>query len=187
MRIINREETARLKPYLFSSIKKGAIFIHPTDTIYGLGCDATNWRAVKALRELKNRYLRPFSVIAPDKKWILKNCRVENKNILEKLPGEVTLVFKMRKSTELAPNVSPLENKIGVRIPNHWMSELVKELGFPIVTTSANITGETFMNSLEDMHPAIKEGVEFIVYEGEKKGKPSRVIDCSEGRTKVLR
>ena len=136
---------------------------------------------------MKNRHLRPFSIIATSKDWILENCIVSDKKILKKYPGNTTLIFKMKKNSNIAPNVSPLRDKIGVRIPRHWISNLVEELGFPIVTTSANVTGEDFMNSLKDLHPIIKSGGEFIIYEGEKKGVPSKIIDFSGGKRKILK
>ncbi|MDP3640054.1 MAG: Sua5/YciO/YrdC/YwlC family protein, partial [Nanoarchaeota archaeon] len=64
---------------ILQRIKDGAIFIHPTDTIYGLGCDATNGAAVRKLRELKQRPTNPFSVWVPSLTWIRKHCEVTPK------------------------------------------------------------------------------------------------------------
>tara|TARA_Y100000310_G_scaffold306937_1_gene348533 strand:+ start:826 stop:1041 length:216 start_codon:yes stop_codon:yes gene_type:complete len=65
-------------------------------------------------------------------------------------------------------------------MPDHWMQELVEELGVPIVTTSANKTGKEFMTSLENLDPEIKRGVKFIIYEGEKKARPSRLVNLAD-------
>ncbi|MEM3690242.1 MAG: Sua5/YciO/YrdC/YwlC family protein, partial [Candidatus Micrarchaeia archaeon] len=75
---------------------------------------------------------------------------------------------------------------IGVRIPNHWFSEFVSQLGIPVVTTSANITGEEFMTSLENLNPEIKEKMDLIIYEGEKKGYPSTIIDLSGEQVRIV-
>ena len=66
-------------------IEEGSIFIHPTDTIYGIGCDATNKEAVRKIRDIKQSK-QPFSVIAPGKQWILDNCIVHEhaKEFLDK-------------------------------------------------------------------------------------------------------
>ena len=73
-------------------IKSGAIFIYPTDTVYGLGCNAEDIRAVKKLRQIKGTD-HPFSVIAPSKQWIQDRLNVKFPEFLEKLPGPVTLIM----------------------------------------------------------------------------------------------
>ncbi|GAG45638.1 unnamed protein product, partial [marine sediment metagenome] len=65
---------------------RNSVFIYPTDTIYGIGCNALNSKLVKRIRRIKKRDNKPFSVIAPSKKWIYDNCEVDRK-ILKKLPG----------------------------------------------------------------------------------------------------
>jgi len=155
---------------------KNSVFIYPTDTIYGIGCDARKGKLVKRIRRIKERDKKPFSVIAPSKKWILDNCKADRK-LLKKLPGPYTLIFDLKKEA-VAKEVS--SGSLGVRIPRHWISSIVKKLGFPIVTTSVNITGKKPMNNLEDFK---KLKVDFILYEGVKKGKPSTVID---GRSKKI-
>ena len=147
-------------------IRKGEVFIYPTDTIYGIGCDATNFKAVERIRKIKLRDIKPFSVIVPSKEWILENCYAKN---LDKLPGSYTLILKLKNKC-VSENVS--KNTLGVRIPDHWISEVVKELGFPIVTTSVNKSGEKPMTSLKDLDLE----VDFVIYEGEKKGKSSEII-----------
>lgn len=167
-------------------ISKGAIFIYPTDTIYGIGCDALDEKAVAKIRKLKDRPTNPFSVIAPSKKWITENCIVtkEAKEWLNKLPGPYTLILKLKNKNAIAKSVNQGEETIGVRIPTHWISGVVRELGFPIVTTSANRSGRPFMTSLEDLDSTIKDGVYFIIYEGEKKERPSKIVNVVEGKIK---
>ena len=170
-------------------IKQGALFIHPTDTIYGLGCDATNKKAVAKIREVKNRNNNPFSVIAPSKQWILSHCEVSpaHNAWLDKLPGAYTLIFTLKNPACIAPNVNPAKQTLGVRIPDHWFSQAVQQLGRPVITTSANKTGQDFMNSLETLDPEIQRYTNFIVYEGKKQGKPSTVVDLTTKKPVVLR
>lgn len=168
MKILTKEGiTEEIK----SKIIDGAVFIYPTDTIYGIGCNALNDKAVRRIREIKVREDKPFSVIAPSKEWIKRNCYVGNE--LDKLPGAYTLILKLKNKNGISKNVSNL-NTLGVRIPDHWFSKMVEELGIPIVTTSVNKSGEKFMTCLDDLNSDIK--VDFVIYEGKKEGKPSEII-----------
>ena len=178
MQVLSKEEIIMRNEEVKAKIADGIVFIHPTDTIYGLGCDATNADAVAKIRSLKKREDDPFSVIAPSKKWIKENCEVneEAETWLKKLPGPYTFIMKMKNKEAIADNVNPGISTVGVRIPNHWVKDVVKDLGIPIVTTSANQTGKDFMTSMDNLDPEIKKGLDFAVYEGEKKGRPSKLV-----------
>ena len=180
MQLLTKEELNERKEEIIEKILNGAIFIYPTDTIYGIGCNALIDDSVKRIRNWKNRET-PFSVIVPNKKWIKDNCEV-CKGTLEKLPGPYTLVYPMKK---LAVSKHTSQKTIGVRIPEHWMAEFVKELGIPIVTTSVNVTGEIPLFSLDNMQIELKAFVDFAIDEGKLKAKASSVIDCTTG--KILR
>ena len=170
-------------------IEEGALFIHPTDTIYGIGCDATKKEAVKKIRDVKDRHTFPFSVIAPNKEWIMENCRTNgsSKEWIDRLPGPYTLIFKLKKKDCIAPNVNFDLDTLGIRIPNHWFSDAVSKYGKPIVTTSANKAGEEFMTSLDSLHPVIENHMEFIVYEDEKHGKPSVIVDLTKEKPIIVK
>lgn len=178
MEVITKHELRLRKREILEKIRRGAVFIHPTDTIYGLGCNALDERAVQKLRKLKERQDVPFSVWVPSQNWIKENC--DSSPVLDKwlkeLPGPYTLISKI-KSKESFNYVNPKNKTLGVRMPDHWFHELVKELGIPIVTTSANRTGKEFMTSLEDLDPEIRRKVSFMVYEGKKKARPSKLVN----------
>ncbi len=189
MEVLSKEELLLNKERYIEQIKKGALFIHPTDTIYGIGCIATQSRPVNNVRKVKKRDVMPFSIMVPSKDWIHKNCLVPKhaEEWIDKLPGPYTLIFKIKKGNHpVAKEVNNEWDSIGVRIPNHWFADFVKELGFPIITTSANISGEDFMTSLENLHPEIKVKMDFIVYEGEKKGYPSTIVNLSKEKTEIV-
>ena len=181
MRILNFEEINLEKQSIIDSIINGSVFIHPTDTIYGIGCNAELSSAVKKVRKLKVRATNPFSIIVPSLDWINENCIVtkEAEEWLEKLPGPYTLILKLKKQC-VAKEVNPGLKTLGIRIPNHWIRKIVAETDAPIVTTSVNRANEDYMTSLEDLDPTIKAGIDFVLYEGRKESKPSKIIDLTE-------
>ncbi|MBI2176517.1 threonylcarbamoyl-AMP synthase [Candidatus Woesearchaeota archaeon] len=188
MEIIIKEEFLLEKRKFLDLIEKGAVFIHPTDTIYGLGCDATNENAVQRIRSMKHRSEMPFSVIAPSKKWVFDNCEVsaDGEKWLEKLPGPYTFIFRLKNKSAVAAAVNLGAETLGIRIPKHWFTDAVAELGFPVVSTSANITAEPYMTSVDDLDESIRQKVDFIIYEGEKQGRPSTIVKLFEEEVQVV-
>lgn len=186
MRVLTKDEFEIEKLSFFKKIFNGAIFIHPTDTIYGLGCNAENEEAVRKIRDIKQRQDTPFSVIAPSKDWIRENCEIDKKaeEWIEKLPRPCTLILKLDNKECVAKSVNLGMDTLGVRIPKHWFSAVVEEFGKPIVTTSANVTGGNFMTSIDDLDDSIKPKLDFTVYEGEKKANPSELVDLSKKEIK---
>ena len=186
MRILNFDEFEMEKAAIIDYIVQCCVFIHPTDTIYGIGCNAQNSDAVKKVRELKGRAANPFSVIAPSMDWIHENCIVtkQAEEWIKKLPGPYTLIFKL-KTNCVAKKVNSGLKTLGIRVPNHWIKDVVSEADFPIVTTSVNKSRQDYMTSLEDMDPDIKGSIDFILYEGKKEGKPSKIIDLTE-KAKII-
>jgi L-threonylcarbamoyladenylate synthase len=180
MEIFTKHELLLRKKEIIKRIKDGQIFIYPTDTIYGIGCDATNEDAVNKVREIKRRQTSPFSIWIPSKKWFEENC-VYNENqkmiLNEKLPGPVTFIVKLNNPSIIAKNVNPKDDTIGIRLSNHYLAEIFEEFGRPIVTTSANKKGEQFMTDIDNLDPDIKDQVEFMIYDGKKEAKPSRLIN----------
>ncbi len=174
--ILSKQEFLKNKNTYIRKIINGEIFIYPTDTIYGIGCLASNKKSVTRIREIKNRDKKPFSVIAPSKKWIEENCFFDEsvKKELSKLPGAFTFILTLKNKT-LSPN--PKLGTLGVRIPKHWFSKIVEEIGKPIITTSVNLSGEPHMTSLENIDEKIKSKVDFIIFDGELDNKPSTVIN----------
>ena len=183
MQILKKDEFMLQKDRFIREVIKGKIFIYPTDTIYGIGCNAEINESVKKIRELKARPDNPFSVIAPSNESILKNC-VINKNELNKLPGPYTLILNL-KTKAVSKQVNPGLNSLGVRIPNNWFTEIIKEANVPFVTTSVNKAGEQYMTSLENLNQNIKEQVDYIVYEGLKQGNPSTILDFTKTDVEV--
>ncbi|MFH1505633.1 MAG: Sua5/YciO/YrdC/YwlC family protein [archaeon] len=186
MIVLNQDELTQNKRFVLKQLKK-CIFIYPTDTIYGIGCDARNKRLVQKIREIKKSTVQPFSVIAPSKDWIRKNCHVTGvgEKWINKLPGPYTFIFGLKKKRSIAYNVNMGIGTLGIRIPQNWFTKTISELGFPVITTSANPTGGNFMTSLEDLDIDIRNHTDYIFYEGKKKGHPSNLINLTNEYAKV--
>lgn len=164
---------------LKEEIQAGKIFIYPTDTIYGIGCDATNEESVRKIRDLKARDKeKPISIIAPSIKWIKENFIIDGGLKLEKyLPGPYTLILK-KKSPEFLKFISN-NDSIGIRIPDNKFCKEIQKTGFPFVTTSVNLSGEPPALKIEDIPETISKNVDYIIEaedEQELSGKPSKII-----------
>ena len=132
-------------------IQAGGIIIYPTDTVYGLGVDATNEFAINNLNKIKKR-TGPISIIVSNIKmaFSISNLSQKQKMLLSiKLRGPHTIIVPL-KSGFVHPLISGYDNTIGIRIPQHsFGTDLVGKLGRPITTTSVNISGNPPLNDSE--------------------------------------
>jgi L-threonylcarbamoyladenylate synthase len=155
-------------------IREGKIFIYPTDTIYGIGCDATNIGSVEKIKEMKGRDKdKPFSVIAPSIKWIEENLVVDCE-LGKYLPGAYTLILKKKNPNFLKYVASG--DSLGVRIPACDFTKEIQKAGVPFITTSVNLSGEPFAVLLNDVKEEIKEKVDVFVDAGILNGRPSTLV-----------
>ncbi len=187
--MISKEQFFGSKKYYLKKITDGAVFIYPTDTIYGIGCDATNDAAVRRIREAKKRSDSPFSVAVPSKSWIKENCilSAEAKKWLDKLPGPYTLLLKLKNKNAAASSVNPKTDVLGIRMPDNWFSKVIAELNLPIVSTSANVTAKKHMTSLNDLDREVAAKVDFIIYEGKKASSPSTIVKLYGRKAEIIR
>ena len=167
---------------LLESIKKGMVFLYPTDTVYGLGCNALDEKAVAGIYKIKGRdSTKPLSVIAPSIEWILENFRVSEEDVKNYLPGPYTIIAK-KKDRKFLSAVSAGDN-VGIRIPEHPITKLIQKANVPFVTTSANLSGGKSPASLEDVPAEIKGKVDVILIGNCILKKPSTIIDMAAGKT----
>jgi L-threonylcarbamoyladenylate synthase len=157
---------------LKQKILQGKIFIYPTDTLYGLGCNALNKKSVSRIRDIKKRDNKPFSLIAPSFEWISKFLIVDV-DLKKYLPGKYTIILK-KKNPEFLSWVSDKET-LGVRIPDNEFCFQVQKAGLPFITTSVNFSGEKPSISLEEIPEEIKSQVDIII-KGKVSGKPSILV-----------
>ncbi len=173
----------RTRGSVVSAILEGRVLLYPTDTVYGLGCDASSPSAVGRIREIKTTG-HPFSVIAPSKEWIMENLIVTRPDYLRKLPGPYTLIFRMKQGA-VCRQVST--GTLGVRIPKHPFTEIVHEAGVPLVTTSANMSGEIPIWSMYGVPIGIERNVDIALHDDILNNPPSRMIDLTGKRPRNLR
>jgi len=189
MKILTKQEVQEKPDQVLEEMQKGKIFIYPTDTVYGIGCNALIPESVTKIREAKNRMASPFSVIAPNKDWIRENCTIsqEAEKWIEKLPGPYTLILNLKNQEATAKEVNQNSGTLGVRIPEHWTTELFSKLEIPFVTTSVNLHGEPPLTSLNELKPEIKDKVDYFIDDGELGGKASTLVNLTSGEKVIER
>jgi L-threonylcarbamoyladenylate synthase len=168
-------------------LREGGIILYPTDTIWGIGCDATNEEAVAKVYALKQ---------SEDKHSMLCLCRDADMVVryVNRAPGIAFEVMELSDkpltailpgATGVAKSLIPETGTLGVRIPQHdFCQALLRKFGKPIVSTSANISGEEAAKRLKDVDERIIKGVDYVVnprFEGRPTLKPSSIISFGEG------
>lgn len=159
---------------LKQQILEGKIFIYPTDTVYGLGCNALDKTSVDKIKNIKGREPdKPLSIIAPSIDWINKHCIVDF-NLKKYLPGAYTIILK-KKDEKFLSHVSSGDS-IGVRIPDNDFCDSIRENGIPFITTSVNLAGEKPITQISEVPETVKNNVDILVDEGKLSGVPSTLI-----------
>lgn len=176
--------------------KEGKVLVFPTETSYGIGCDAGNQKAVDRVFKIKNRPKRkPLLVVVPSIE-AAKKCLVWN-DVLEKLankywPGPLTIIGKCQKDTCMSRGVISGKNCIAVRVTDHpFLKDLLELLGHPLVATSANISDARELYDpvqIGQCFSCRKFQPDFIVDGGLiPDNKPTTLVDVSDGIVKVIR
>jgi tRNA threonylcarbamoyl adenosine modification protein (Sua5/YciO/YrdC/YwlC family) len=188
---INQENPqARLVSQVVDTLKQGGVIAYPTDTTYGIGCNIFNNRGIKNIYQIKQRDARkPFSFICSDLSDAANYAQVSNfafKIMKRHLPGPYTFVLD---ATRVVPNTLTTRQKtVGIRIPNDEIAmAIVRELGHPLVTTSANLTGETPLHDPVEIEDAMGRMLDVVIDGGIRYGDPSTVISLIDDHIEVLR
>ena len=158
-----------------NKIKQGKIFIYPTDTIYGLGCDATNINSVNKIKKIKSRDKnKPLSIIAPSIDWIKQNLII-NANLNKYFPGPYTLILK-KKNKDFLNHVSNTDS-LGIRIPDNNFTKQIQKSNLPFITTSVNLSGKKPAISIKDISEELKKQVDEVIEADDKlSGNPSTLV-----------
>jgi L-threonylcarbamoyladenylate synthase len=175
-------------------LRTGGLILYPTDTIWGIGCDATNPEAVDKIYKLKQRENSKSLIVLIDKSGRIPSYVQEMPEIawdlIELSDKPLTIIYP--KAKNLAKNLIAPDGSIGIRVVNHdFCNKLISRFGRPIVSTSANISGKPFPKSLSNIDKAIKSGVDYIVseeFDHPISDKPSGIIMLDvNGEVKVIR
>ena len=174
-------------------LKAGGSILYPTDTVWGIGCDATNEKAVERIYTLKKRSdEKAMIVLVADERDIMQHVAAPDLSLfdyLETTTKPTTVIYD--GALGFAENLVGKDGSIAIRIcKDEFCRHLVKRFRKPIVSTSANISGMPFPKKFIDIDPTIKKGVDYIVQyrqNDETSAEPSSLIKWNNGSVVVLR
>jgi L-threonylcarbamoyladenylate synthase len=174
-------------------LQRGEIILFPTDTIWGIGCDATNEEACKRIEELKNRPDNKSFVILVDGFQMIEKYIPEFPPVIYDLVDlsekPLTVVYPGAKN--LAPSVLASDGSVGIRLTKDPLCvSLIRGLKKPIVATSANISNQPFPTCFEEISEEIKKGINATILEklNETRNQPSQIIKIGlDSSIKIIR
>ena len=190
----NEKEKIELKELkiIGTTIQNGGIVVFPTETVYGIGADATNEIAVKKIFEAKGRPSdNPLIVHLKDKEDIKKYAKniteLEQKLIDKFMPGAFTIILE--KNEEISNIVSANLNTVAIRVPNNiYAHNIIKQANRPIAAPSANISGKPSGTTVEDIRLELESKVDHIIDGGHTiNGLESTVVKVEEDKIIILR
>lgn len=163
-------------------LQQGGLILYPTDTIWGIGCDATRADAVKRIFGLKERpEAKSLIVLMASEREVLKYvCQLDLRvfDFLQTVAKPTTVIYP--GAVHLAPNLPAEDGTIGIRLVNDpFCRQLIKRLRKPLVSTSANLSGQPAPRIFQEVPRAIKEGVDYVVtyrQDDLKPREPSAVV-----------
>lgn len=168
-------------------MRAGGLILYPTDTVWGIGCDANNEEAVRKVYELKRRSDSKALIVLTD--HLAKLERVVEEvpevayDLIEVTEKPLTIIYSGAKN--LAKNLIAEDGSVGIRLTKEAFSkDLCEAFRMPIVSTSANISGEPTAHSFDEISDEIKNGVDYIVKYRQKdksKAEPSSIIKLEPG------
>ncbi len=158
-------------------LNNGGVILYPTDTIWGLGCDATNAEAVKRIYNIKNRADSKSMLVLLDKapkiQTYVKEMPEMAWDLMELSEKPVTIIYDGAQN--IASNLMAEDGSVGIRITNEEFSQkLIERFKKPIVSTSANISGQPSPQNFSEIDEIIKNSVDYVVsYRQDETSRPS--------------
>ncbi len=181
----------RLIAQVADRLRSGEIICYPTDTIYGIGCDIFNQKAVKRIHQLKRRPThKPFSFMCSSLKNVSQYCHISNQayRLMKRhLPGAYTFILPTMK---IVPRIMTSKQKtVGIRVPdNNICLALVEALGNPILTTSAILNEDEIpAGEAYELEERLANVVDLIIDGGPIYPEPSTVISLTGSEPVILR
>lgn len=177
----------------FEIIQSGGIILYPTDTVWGIGCDATNPEAVQKVYDLKKRMDSKSMIVLVNGDKMLYNLFKEIPEVAFQIwdlsERPTTLILDQPRN--IAKNIIANDQTLGVRIVKEaFCFKLLERMKKPLVSTSANFSGETTPNTFKDISKEIVKGVDYVVNLDRDKicKKPSSIIKLSaDSQVKIIR
>ncbi len=174
-------------------LKNGGIILYPTDTVWGIGCDATNEKAVEKIYALKKRPdEKAMIVLVADEKDVLQHTAAPDLAVfdyLQQASKPTTVIYE--GAIGLAANLVEADGSIAMRIcDDPFCKQLIKRFRKPIVSTSANISGGTVARIFSEIAAEIKQTVDYIVnyrQDDNTLQSPSSIIKWVNGKLEVIR
>ena len=174
-------------------LKNGGLILYPTDTVWGIGCDATNEKAVGKIYALKKRTdEKAMIVLVADERDVLQYTAAPDLAVFEYLQQTkkpTTVIYE--GAIGLAANLVAKDGSIAIRIcEDPFCKQLIKRFRKPIVSSSANISGGTVAGSFSDILTEIKKGADYIVryrQDDTTLQSPSSIIKWINGKLEVIR
>lgn len=175
-------------------LQKGGVILYPTDTIWGLGCDACNEEAVKRIYDIKNRIDSKSMLVLMENAALLERYVDEVPEIaydlIELTDKPLTIIYDGAKN--LAKNLVAEDGSIGIRLTTEqFSSDLIRRFKRPIVSTSANISGKPSPACFAEISQEIIDSVDYVVQyrqDNNQKAVPSSIIKLGRGgEIKIIR
>jgi L-threonylcarbamoyladenylate synthase len=175
-------------------LESGGLILYPTDTIWGIGCDATNESAVEKIFALKKRIeTKALIVLIADERSLLQYVASPHIEVFDYIQGvskPTTIIYE--NAIGLASNLLAEDGSVGIRIcADEFCKHLIKRFRKPIVSTSANVSGFPPPKVFSDIDIAVKEGVDYMVHYRQDDTipvEPSAVVKCNkDGSFTILR
>lgn len=175
------------------TLKRGGLLLYPTDTVWGIGCDATNADAIDKLYVLKQREEQKAMIcLVSDFKMLqqyVENVPEVAYDILKYARKPTTIIYD--QPIRVADNIVAADNTLAIRVTkNEFCSKLIRKFRKPIVSTSANISGHKTPTSFDEISEEIINNVDYVVnlHRTNKNGKPSSIIKLgNDGKVSIVR
>ena len=175
------------------ALKKGGTILYPTDTIWGIGCDATNPGAVKKIYSLKKRNdKKSLIILVADENEIENYANYPDPAVIEYIRNvqrPTTVIYP--EAHNLPPELIAEDGSIAIRVcRNPFCSDLIRQLKKPLVSTSANLSGETPPENFKSISDEIRKGVDYVVQyrqDDDQIALPSMLIKWEHGSPVILR
>ena len=177
-----------------SVLREGGIILYPTDTVWGIGCDASNPEAVKKVYDLKNRADSKALITLVASEVMLERTVINMPDIawdlIDAAEKPLTIIYQEVKG--IAHNAIAEDGSCAIRLPkDNFCQQLVQRLGKPLISTSANTSGNPTPQSFQDIEPSILSGVDYVVnlrQQEKSKNTPSSIILLkNNGEIKIIR